>query len=297
MDGKRKGMSYVRDNRGLSFIIITAVYILAGITGFYTYNILSFDIWLNLLIADALATVVVYIFSIIFGNASVYDPYWSVQPIVILILFIIGKEINLTKALLVIAVSLWAIRLTANWAYTFSSLNHQDWRYTMLKINTGAFYPIINFIGIHMVPTVVVYFCILPAVYLVCSDISFKPLSLVCFAVSLAAIVLQGTADIQMHKYRKNRSSVFIEKGVWKHSRHPNYLAEILMWWAIAFYVLVHTGFMWYSLIGCIANTLLFLFVSIPLAEGKQSKKEGYAEYRSRTRSLLLIPKYKKNST
>src|SRR5580698_10001606 len=32
------------------------------------------------LFADILATVIVFIFSVIFKNASLYDPYWSVAP-------------------------------------------------------------------------------------------------------------------------------------------------------------------------------------------------------------------------
>ena len=70
--------------------------------------------------------------------------------------FAIGRELTLFGVLLLVVVSFWAIRLTANWAYTFGNLTHQDWRYTMLHEKTGVFYPIINFVGIHMVPTLVV---------------------------------------------------------------------------------------------------------------------------------------------
>jgi steroid 5-alpha reductase family enzyme len=50
----------------------------------------------------------------------------------------------------------------------------------------------------------------------------------------------------------------------------------------------------WWLLAGALVNTLLFLFVSIPLADGKQSKKEGFAEYKTQTRMLLPIPKFDK---
>jgi hypothetical protein len=36
---------------------------------------------------------------------------------------------------------------------------------------------------------------------------------------------------------------------------------------------------------------MLFLFVSIPLAEGKQAKKHGFLEYKKQTRMLLPIKK------
>ena len=42
---------------------------------------------------------------------------------------------------------------------------------------------------------------------------------------------------------------------------------------------------------GAIANTALFLSVSIPLAEGRQSRKAGYALYKRQTRMLLPFRK------
>ena len=78
-------MKKLKENRVASFAVVTAVYIIATVVGILVYNALELDWWLSLLIADVAATVVTFIFSLIFGNASVYDPYWSVQPPVILI--------------------------------------------------------------------------------------------------------------------------------------------------------------------------------------------------------------------
>ncbi len=45
----------------------------------------------------------------------------------------------------------------------------------------------------------------------------------------------------------------------------------------------------WYLLAGTLANTLLFSLVSLPMAEQRQSRKEGFAEYKKATRILLPI--------
>ena len=284
-------MKFLKSNRIASFFVIAFVYALATAVGLVTYRALALDWWLGLLVADAVATVVTFVFSLIFNNASVYDPYWSVQPPVILVAFVIGGRLTVLGALLLVVVSIWAIRLTANWAYTFSNLYHQDWRYTLLKQKTGKLYPIVNFVGIHMVPTLVVYGCVLPAVYAIITGLTVTVASVVFLCVSLGAIIIQGTADIQMHKFRKNRDSVFIRRGLWKYSRHPNYLGEITMWWGVALAVVCANPSVWYLLAGALANTVLFICVSIPLAEGKQSKKEGYSEYKKQTRALLPIKK------
>jgi len=279
----------MKKSRLLSFIIVTLIYVLAAVAGIVVYNYLEYPVWLNLLIADIAATVVTFIFSVIFGNASVYDPYWSVQPIVILAAYAVGAEMTPVKIMLLSAVCLWGVRLTANWAYTFHGLEHQDWRYTMLKEKTGIFYPFINFTGIHLVPTLVVYGCVLPATYVLLSEAYGNIWSIAGFAISVSAVIIQGTADIQMHRFRKAKTGGFIHSGLWKNSRHPNYFGEIMMWWGVALMAVSVLDFEWYLVAGAVANTMLFLCVSIPLADGRQSQKEGFEEYKKQTRMLLPV--------
>ena len=47
----------------------------------------------------------------------------------------------------------------------------------------------------------------------------------------------------------------------------------------------------WFYLAGAAANTALFLAVSIPMADNRQSAKPGFAQYKAQTRMLLPIPK------
>ena len=280
-----------KQNRALSFLIVTLVYAAAAAGGIALYLHLPLDWWLSLLIADVAATVFTFLFSVLLKNASVYDPYWSVQPLVILFAFAAKSELTPTTVLILAAVTLWGVRLTANWAYTFGNLTHEDWRYRMLHEKTGKFYPLINFVGIHMVPTLIVYGCTLPAAYAMLHPAKINVGFVLCLLVCVLAVTLQTVSDIQMHRYRKNRTALFIRVGIWKHSRHPNYLGEILMWWGVASAVTCLFPHAWYLCAGAFANTLLFLFVSIPMADGRQSRKEGFAEYKRETRMLLPLPK------
>ncbi len=277
--------------RTAGFVIIALVYFFAAALGIGVYWLCPFSFAVNLLLADVAATVSIFIFSLIFRNASVYDPYWSVQPPVIVTTLALVYGVNTLGLLLLIAIWFWAIRLTANWAYTFHGLAHQDWRYSMLKEKTGAFYPVINFIGIHMVPTLVVYGCTLPAVYAIVYGYDLAWPGVVFFITALLSATLQGAADIQMQAFRKQKTATFIRTGLWKYCRHPNYLGEILIWWSIALAVVSASG-VWWLLAGAMSNTLLFLCVSIPLADGRQSKKPGWAHYKRATWALLPI--YKK---
>jgi steroid 5-alpha reductase family enzyme len=278
--------------RSTSLTVITFIYILAAFCGLFTYNYLtniySFSYQPALFLADVTATLLVFIFSLIFKNASVYDPYWSVQPPVILGLALVKSDgTGLLGWLLFAAVLFWALRLTANWCYNFESFEYQDWRYVMLKEKSGMLYPFVNLMGIHMFPTCVVYLCVLPAVTAIAEGAELKPICLAFIALSIAAAAFQGIADIQMHKFRASGVGGFIRTGLWKHGRHPNYACEILMWWGIGLASVFALGGHLLLLSGALLNTLMFLFISIPMADKRQSLKPGFAEYKKETRILF----------
>ncbi|MDR1903965.1 MAG: hypothetical protein LBQ88_16980, partial [Treponema sp.] len=69
-------------NKSVSLLLIAAVYVLSfGAGGAALYLLKErFPPLVNMFIADSVATVIVYVFNLVFKNASVYDPYWSVQP-------------------------------------------------------------------------------------------------------------------------------------------------------------------------------------------------------------------------
>lgn len=284
-------MNKVRDSKALGILIITVIYIAASCLGVWLYFLLPFSFWLNLLIADVVATVFVFSFSVVLKNASVYDPYWSVQPIVILVCFAWHYQLTSAAVLLLVSVIFWGIRLTGNWAYVFGGLNHQDWRYTKLKEDNGKLYPLINFTGIHMVPTLIVYMCTLPSVFVAREEVSANIGSYVGTVICISAATMQLVADTQMHKYRKRGEHGLIRTGLWKYARHPNYLGEISMWWGVAIQAVSVMPERWWLIAGAVANTVLFFTVSIPMADKRQSAKPGYAEYKKSTRSLLPIPK------
>lgn len=274
-----------------AYFIIAGIYVIAAAIALIVYQSLAYPFWLRLLVSDVLATIIVFVFSCIFRNASVYDPYWSVQPPVILTLYAVGTRLTLVRLLLVIAVWYWGIRLTANWASVFYGMHHQDWRYTMLKEKTGRLYPIVNFLGIHLFPTLVVYACILPAVFAMQYEASANAGTVIGFLICIGAATLQLVADRQMSRFRRSKKGGLINTGLWKYSRHPNYLGEILMWWGVAVSVVCVLPQYWYLCAGALINTLMFLFVSIPMAENRQSAKAGYEQYRKRTRMLFPVRK------
>ena len=290
----------IKESRPLSFVILTVVYALAFVVGLLVYRALDGTGWhylWPLFIADATATVVVWLFGLMFRNVSVYDPYWSVAPPVMLTLWACHLH-SWTSAtvLLLIAVWYWGIRLTGNWAFTFKNLNSEDWRYAKYRKEQNPFiFQIINFFGLTMMPTVIVFLVMIPAFLVIEAAFQANVVCWLGFAMCLTAATLQLVADTQRHRFAKDHRGQICEVGLWRHGRHPNYFGEILMWWGIwvmylALWVETGTGcsFRDFCVVGPLLNTGLFCFISVPLMEKRQlQNKPGYAEYQKRTRMFL----------
>ena len=281
----------MKKNRTVGFIIISAIYAAAALIGVAVFSAFpNASIYWRILAGDIAATVFVYITGVVFQNASVYDPYWSAAPIVIFtgLAFMTGS-LEPGAALLLIAVWYWGVRLTSNWARTFKNLATQDWRYDGFKDKYPRAFQIISFFGINLFPTAVVYLCLLPGVaYMKESVCNIATLS--GFTICILAATLQLIADMQMHRFRRENtgSKPLIREGLWKRSRHPNYLGEIMMWWGVYVIMLSSAPRMWYLVIGPLVNTLMFLFISIPMADARNRRERpGFDEYVAETNSLL----------
>ena len=282
----------MKQSRKLSFLFTIIVYALALAVALFVYRRVSGGVLFRVFAADVAATVFVYTVSLPLGNASVYDPYWSVAPVVILPLCMADFGVwNAGTIVLLVCVSYWGIRLTANWAYTFKGYDHQDWRYTMLREKTGALYPLVSLLGIMLFPTLVVFGCLLPALHYIQTG-GVNLITLIGFSLCLSAATLQFIADIQLHRFQErtaNRGQI-IRSGVWRHARHPNYLGEILMWWGVYLVMFSVRPDLWLRGIGALTNTLMFLFISIPMAETRMAGyKEGFDRYVAETNRLLPI--------
>ena len=280
-----------------SLLIILLIYIAAfGAGGMFLWAFSSFPYpLLALFIANVIATVVVFIFNLILKNASVYDPYWSVQPV-----FIIGAmyrryglSFQIPQLLILIPLACWSLRLTLNWIAGFENLDWEDWRYRELKSKNPRLSHFIVFTGIMMMPTCLVFLGTIPVWHLLQAEF-FKPvLPAIGGMVILSGVCFEHLADSRMRRYKKNQNrGPYIDEGLWRYSRHPNYLGEILIWAGIFISGLVN--FHIFSLAGVLLIALLFIFISIPMMERHVLEKHPeYAVYQKTVRPLVFGPRRK----
>lgn len=288
-----------KTHRAFGILLILISYAIATLVGMAVYNGLTQSLWVKLLAADVAATLVIWVCSLLVDNASVYDPYWSVQPIVILFLLLTHTGIaNTLTLLLCLLVFLWGIRLTLNWASTFHGLYAQDWRYDLIKQQSGFFYPLTNLFGIQLMPTLIVFACIAPIIQVVTTPPEFTLWAIPGLLVMGLGTLLETVADRQLRSFhnRNPERSAIIREGLWKHSRHPNYLGEILVWWGAFFVCLSAYPSAWKFALGACLNTALFMLISIPMAEKRMAQyKENFKDYCRQTRKLLPFPNRNEN--
>ena len=289
-------MNKIKESRLLSFIVIAIIYVLATILQVVLFNKLAIDnLYIKILIIDGLATIFVFVFSLIFNNASIYDPYWSMEPLIILILLMSQNKINYPVVISFgIVAIIWSLRLTLNWAISFKNLTKQDWRYTMLKEKTKKFYPLVNFFGIHLFPTLVVYLCIIPMIDFININFTnyFSYFGIVIMLIGILFEILSDLDIYEYHKRNKDDRRQILQVGLWKYSRHPNYFGEILFWYGIFVSLFPVDPSHWYFVLGAVVNNLMFVFISIPMQEKRlKTYKFNYEKYQEETRMLIPIKK------
>ncbi len=191
-------------------------------------------------------------------------------------------------------VYLWAIRLGS---FLFMRINKMkvDHRFDGMREKFFAF------LRFWILQGVTVFIVLLSAIYVWKQTVtSLTLLSIFGLVVFLAGLLIEAMADAQKFKFNnqpKNKGR-WIDTGVWRWSRHPNYLGEIMVWVGVYLYVVssLHGSDRLYALVSPLYIIVLLLFVSgIPLLEKSAITKWGsdkaYQKYKNEV--PVLIPTLK----
>ena len=268
--------------KGRSLAIVTVAYLIAVAVGYawLLWGPATGRLWLDTLIADILATLVVFAFSRVYRNSSFYDAYWSViPPLLLFYWWSQGDGDPVRTWLITVLVVVWAVRLTANWVYAFPGLHHEDWRYPMFRERAGRFELVADLVAIHLIPTLQVFLGMVPVYVAVTTPGGgLAWLTVIAFVVGMAAVTLEGVADVQMHRFVASaRPGDVMDRGLWSWSRHPNYFGEFGFWFALALFGLAAAPQAWWLFAGAAAMLAMFLGASIPMMETRSlQRRPGY---------------------
>lgn len=301
--GYRIGRDFASRSRATAFAIVIGAYAVAFLAAIGAASMVSGRHPITVMFwADIAGTVAIFLLSMVVANSSLYDPYWSVAPPLIIGGWLVWHlsnvfpPVSLRHLLMLGLVTIWAIRLTANWAMGWSGLGQEDWRYVRIREDTTGRLPwwLVSFIGIQLVPTLFVFLGLLSAWPAIIGLRPFGFLDVLAVIVMVVAIVLETVADLQLRHFAAdpaNRGKT-IDLGLWRVSRHPNYLGEIMLWWGLWLFGLAAAPNWWWTIIGPLGMVALFGWISIPLMERRSlERRSDYATYQQRVSVLLPWPR------
>ena len=281
-------------NKSISQILCLLIYLISFYLSYILIPEFISDVWFRITIWHIYATMFIFIGSVILKNSSLYDPFWSAAPIPIVLYLVLNYENSITLKLLVLApIFFWALRLTRNWIISWQGFEHEDFRYKKLKNTNKLKAEINNFFGIHLFPTLIVNLSLYPLLFILTNNINTSIFLYFASIFTFLAVLLETVSDEQMRVFRNNplNKGKTMRYKLWKYSRHPNYLGEILFWFGIYFMGL-SSGLAPFWIIICPLTMLaLFVFISCPMMDERSLKnRPNYRSYMDKTSQLLLLP-------
>jgi len=283
--------------RGLRLVSLAYVMALGSAWATVTFAPID-DLLTRTLVAHLVATVVIFGWSVAYDNSSFYDAFWSVMPIAVVAYWMTRADADMpamrTAAILALVTG-WGVRLTFNWARGWSGLDHEDWRYVDFRERSPRLYWAISFGGFHLFPTLIV-FAGLTAVFpaLVRSGRAPGLIDVLAIGVGLCGIGLEWLADRQLYQFvaGDKQPGETLRSGLWRYSRHPNYLGEMLVWWSLFLFGLAaEPSWARWAVLAPLGMTGMFLFVSIPLIEKRSlERRRHYQQVIDETSMLIPLP-------
>ncbi len=256
-----------------------------------------------------ISIVISFIYGLFTRNYSTVDRLWSILPAIYALIWMKDFIHNPRFVIATILVCAWAVRLSWNFArkggYNFNfktGFTGEDYRWEVLRkrIPNRFIFELFNLFFISGFQLILIFSFTYPLYVMGQVDTALNWPDYLLFGIHALLLFGEFIADIQQFNYYKNRESIeykesaryqlgFNTFGLWKHSRHPNYLCEMAQWVIVGIYAWRLTG-EWMIMIGTAVLILLFVG-STGMAEGiTNGKYPRYQEWRKVTVPWIGIP-------
>ncbi|MBN2459703.1 DUF1295 domain-containing protein [Candidatus Woesearchaeota archaeon] len=254
---------------------------------------------LTALIVSIAIQIILFIPAYVRRTDKLTDFSYGFSFIVLAIFALLSANLSFGKMLLAAMITVWGLRLIIYLVIRVIK-SRKDKRFDGIREKFWKFFSFWFFQGIS------VWIIMLPSLFFLGK--SYAPitlLSLAGFLIWLFGILTEGIADYQKSKFKADPANKgkWIESGLWKYSRHPNYFGEMLCWIGIYIYalpMLAVSGFEWLIALASplYIMTLLLFITGLPklekYADEKWGKLKAYQEYKRRTSAVILLPRKRK---
>ena len=243
-----------------------------------------------------------WIASLVTGDTSWVDRLWSIVPVAYVWIFAgFAHLTNVRLDVMSVVVTLWGARLTFNFARKGGYAGVEDYRWGVLRARMPHWqFQLLNLFFIVLYQNFILVLITLPAwtAYEHQATTPFGLLDVVLALAFLGGTFAETIADEQQWRFQKEKSAAigkgespvaqFLQRGLFRHSRHPAYFFELAQWWIVFLMGAVAAGslFQW-TVVGPILLSLLFVG-SIRFTESiTLSKYPDYKDYQRRTSPVV----------
>lgn len=227
---------------------------------------------LTVLIAAA-ACAFAWTASLATGDTSWVDRMWSIVPVIYLWVFAARAHLaNARLDVMAALVTVWGVRLTYNFARKGGYRGVEDYRWAVLRSSMRPWqFQLFNLLFIVLYQNALLVLITLPAwtAYQHRST-AFGPIDALLTVLFLLFTVGESVADQQQWNFHQWKNGVvaagrtpnprFLQSGLFRYSRHPNYFFELAQWWVVFFFGAVAArSILEWTVLGPLLLTLLFV--------------------------------------
>ena len=235
---------------------------------------------------------VFFIVAQIIKNNSIVDIGWGLGFVLVTwALFLLFGSINPVTIITNILISMWGLRLFYH-ILKRNLFEAEDFRYANWRKAWGKWIVPRAFLQVFMLQGILQFAIGSTSYYVNINELTFSWTSIIGVVVWFVGYFFEVVGDRQLKNHIKDPNKTgLLTTGLWRHTRHPNYFGEALLWWGLYVFVLLN-GAPWYLVISPIVITSVLYFISPPLLEKSMEKREGWHEYAMHT--SMFVPFLKK---
>lgn len=306
----------------ITILILILTLVVVPLVSFYfgtPLNALQTEVLTDMGVVLAIVTGVCFLLGEITRNNSQIDKIWSIIPIYYVWHVAYVGDFAPRLVLMAVVVTIWGIRLTYNFArrgaYQWKFwTGEEDYRWEVLRqrpgFNNRFVWMLFNLFFICSYQNTLIFLFTLP-ILTGLGDSAPATIQLwdwIIAAAIIAAVVIEYIADQQQYdfqteKYRRINSGEdlgpyskgFVDTGLWKLVRHPNYAMEQSVWLLFYGFSVVSTGeWINWSMAGCLLLVVLFKGSSDFSEELTAGKYPDYTNYQRKTPRFIPFTKFRK---
>ncbi|HEY5222123.1 MAG TPA: DUF1295 domain-containing protein [Microbacteriaceae bacterium] len=249
----------------------------------------------------AAACLATWILSVLTHEHSWVDRIWSIMPVVYIWVFAVaGGWANPRLVLLACLVTLWGIRLTFNFARKGGyAPGGEDYRWVALRSRmTRGQFAVFNLFFISIFQNVVIFAITLPALTVLLHPGPLNVLDVVAAVVFLGLLTGETVADQQQWNFqnwkaaetaaRRTPSPRFLQRGLFRYSRHPNFFFEITQWWVVfAFGAIAAGSVLQWTVVGAVLLAGVFGGSTTFTERISRARYPEYVDYQHSTSAVI----------